>query len=285
VAIQHGGLVNLVRWHHDAYNVVPADHASQLAGLSFDACAWELWPYLTIGASIHLADEDTRMSSSKLLAWLAARAITICFVPTPLAEALLEERWPESSVLRTLLTGGDRLRRVPDKPLPFNLANNYGPTENTVVTTSADLGNGAKTNTPPTIGRPIANTQVYILDGHQEPTPIGVFGELCIGGDGLARNYLNQPKLTAEKFVPDPFSHHGARLYRTGDLARYLPDGNIEFLGRVDDQVKIRAFRIEPGEIEVVLRQHPAVQDAIVVAREDRPDDRQLVAYVVPQQI
>jgi amino acid adenylation domain-containing protein len=284
VAIQHSGLVNLVRWHQDAYSITPADRASQVAGLSFDACAWELWPYLTGGASIHIADEETRTSPSKLLAWLAAQSITTCFLPTPLAEAVLEEHWPENLVLRTLLTGGDKLRRIPDKPLSFSLVNNYGPTENTVVTTWVHLGNGIKKHSPPPIGRPVANTKIYILDGHEEPVPVGVFGELCIVGEGLARNYLNRADLTAEKFVPSPFSDEpGARLYKTGDLARYLPDGNIEFLGRLDHQVKIRAFRIEPGEIEAALREHPAVHDAVVIAREDRPDDRQLIAYVVPQ--
>ena len=154
----------------------------------------------------------------------------------------------------------------------------YGPSEDTTYSTYALRKSGG----PATIGRPIANTQIYILDPHLQPVPLGVPGELHIGGAGLARGYLNRPELTAEKFIPDPFSNEpGARLYQTGDLARYLPDGNIEFLGRLDHQVKIRGFRIELGEIETALNTYPAVREAVVVAREDNPGDKRLVAYVV----
>jgi aspartate racemase len=162
--------------------------------------------------------------------------------------------------------------------------NHYGPTENTVVTTWAPVTTGTETASPP-IGRPISNTQVYLLDSLLQPVPIGVPGELHIGGVGLARGYLNRPDLTAEKFIPNPFSEEpGERLYKTGDLARYLPDGDIEFLGRIDYQVKVSGFRIELGEIEVVLGQHPAVRERVVVAREDIPGDKRLVAYLVVNQ-
>jgi acyl-CoA synthetase (AMP-forming)/AMP-acid ligase II/acyl carrier protein len=171
--------------------------------------------------------------------------------------------------LRTLLTGGDKLHLQPGQALPFGLANNYGPTENTVVTTWAAIA-GAGLQSDPAIGRPIDNASVYLLDPHLQPVPIGVIGELYIGGAGLARGYLNRPDLTAESFIPNPFSSEpGARLYKSGDLARYLPDGNIEFVGRIDHQVKIRGCRVELGEIETVLGQHPAVRQVVVVAREE----------------
>jgi amino acid adenylation domain-containing protein len=283
--IQHRGLVNLVTWHQRLYNVTPQDRATQLAGPAFDASAWELWPYLTAGASIHILDEETRLSGSSLLEFLVESAITICFLPTPLAQAMLAEQWPQDLALRALLTGGDKLHRVSQKALPFCLVNHYGPTENTVVTTWALVAAGIETDAAPPIGRPIANTQIYLLDSDLQLVPIGVTGELHIGGDGLARGYLNRPELTSEKFIPNSFSDSpGDRLYKTGDLARYLPDGNIEFLGRIDHQVKIRGFRIELGEIETVLCQHPAVREAVVLAREDEPGDKRLVAYIVTGQ-
>jgi aspartate racemase len=282
VEIQHAGVVNLIAWHQQTYKVTPADRATQLASLAFDASVWELWPYLTAGASIHIPNEETRSFPTKLLEWLSVEAITLSFMPTPLAESVLEEQLPKSLALRALLTGGDRLHRMPPKGLPFRLVNHYGPTENTVVTTWAPVAPVSEADAPPPIGRPIANTQVYILDVQLQPVPIGVAGELYTSGDGLARGYLNRPELTAENFIPNPFSKDPAtRIYKTGDLARYLPDGNIEFLGRIDHQVKIRGFRIELGEVESVLGRHPAVGEAVVIAREDVPGDKRLVAYVV----
>ncbi len=280
VEIQHSGLVNLIAWHQRVYNIEPADRATQIASPAFDASVWEIWPYLSAGASIHIPNEQTRTSVSELLNWLANEAVTICFLPTPLAEALLDSYLPPSMKLRFLLTGGDQLRLVPQKALPFCLVNHYGPTENTVVTTWA-IVTTLETNTPPPIGCPIANTQVYILDSLGQPVAIGEPGELHIGGVGLARGYRNQPELTAEKFIPNPFSQlEGERLYKTGDLARYMSDTNIEFLGRIDDQVKIRGFRIELREIEALLAQHHAVKQSVVLAREDVPGDKRLVAYV-----
>ena len=243
---------------------------------------WELWPYLTVGASIHIPDEMTRLDAASFRDWLVAQAITISFVPTVLAESLMALEWPRETALRTLLTGGDTLHVYPPETLLFRVFNNYGPTECTVVTASAQVSPNAHPLRFPTIGRPIANTQIYILDPQLQPVPIGVAGELHIGGDGLARGYLNQPELTAEKFIHHSFEGEPARrLYRTGDLARYLSDGNIEFLGRIDNQVKLRGYRIELGEVETVLGQHPMVQSSVVVVREDTPGDKRLVAYVV----
>ncbi|HEX6046470.1 MAG TPA: amino acid adenylation domain-containing protein, partial [Pyrinomonadaceae bacterium] len=296
VEIQHDGLMNLVTWHQREYSVTSADRATQLAGPSFDASVWELWPYLTAGASIHIPDQETRVAPAKLLNWMADESITISFMPTPLAEAVLvtlEEQWPAGCTLKNLLTGGDQLQRWPHSSLPLNLINHYGPTENTVVTTSFRVAaresaarESADGPAMPPIGRPIANTEVYILDEHKQPVPIGVTGELHIGGDALARGYLNRPELTAERFIPNPFSlHPGARLYRTGDLARYLPDGDIEFRGRVDHQVKVRGFRIELGEIEAALTEHPSVRESVVEAREDEHGEKRLVGYVAGEQV
>jgi amino acid adenylation domain-containing protein len=285
VEIRHSSLMNLVSWHQRVYSVRPSDRATQLAGPAFDASVWELWPYLRAGASIHIPDEATRTSPLKLIEWLATEEITFCFLATPLAESVLEASWPADLRLRVLLTGGDKLHRGPRRPLPFQLLNHYGPTENTVVTTWAPVDELGEIEAAPPIGRPISNVQVYVLDPHLNPVPIGVPGELHIGGDGLARGYLNQPKLTAEKFIPRPFSPEpGARLYKTGDLVRYRADGQLEFLGRIDQQVKLRGFRIELGEIEAVLRQYCSVREAVVLAREDVLGDKHLVAYLVPHQ-
>ena len=224
--ITHRSLVNLLCWHQQAFELSPKDRATHLAGLSFDAATWELWPYLLSGACICLLDEQTRLAPILLQHWLRSHAITISFVPTPLAEQMLTLDWSQPTPLRTLLVGGDQLHPVHSLPLPFALVNNYGPTENTVVATSG-LVTAEQSAQLPSIGRPIANSEVYVLDAQGQPVPIGVVGELYLGGAGVARGYLNQPELTAERFVPHAFSSlPGARLYRTGDLARYLSRGH-----------------------------------------------------------
>jgi amino acid adenylation domain-containing protein len=282
VEITHRGLRNLVSWHLQAFSVSPADRASHLAGLGFDAAVWELWPYLVAGARIHLADDVTRGSAELLRDWLLAENITISFVPTPLAERLIALEWPEKPPLRLLLTGGDTLRRYPPAELPFALVNNYGPTECTVVATSGIVRSGRRPDALPSIGRGIANTEVYLLDEHLHPVAPGAVGEICIGGAGVARGYRNRPDLTAERFIPNPFGvEPGSRVYRTGDLGRRRTDGEIDFLGRIDDQIKIRGYRIEPNEIVSALNRHPDIRESLVVAREDSAGDRSLVAYVV----
>jgi amino acid adenylation domain-containing protein len=270
VIIQHSALLNLVFWHLNNFEVKSSDRATQLAGTAFDAAVWELWPYLVVGASIYLIKSEFLLSAKTLQEKLISHNITISFIPTPLAEQLFLLSWSENTTLRTMLTGGDRLNSYPSHKLPFKFFNNYGPTENTVVTTSGQILPTASDSKFPPIGRPIANTQVYILDHYLQLLPIGVYGEIYIGGLGLARGYLNRPDLTSERFIANPFVAN-ERLYKTGDLGRYLPDGNIEFLGRIDHQVKIRGFRIELGEIETVLTQHPQVQQVVVIVREDHP--------------
>ena len=282
VQIEHKSLLNLVSWHQRTFAVTPADRASQLAGVGFDAAVWELWPYLTAGASVYLADEAIRTEPEALRDWVLSRKITISFIPTVMAERVMALDWPADAPLRVVLTGADTLHRYPSSDLPFLLVNNYGPTECTVVATSTPILPDERSSQRPPIGRPIANTQVHILDEHLKSVPKGTPGELYIGGAGLARGYVNRPELTAEKFIPSPFSREtGARLYKTGDLARYLPDGQIAFLGRADEQVKIRGYRIEPNEIVSVLSQYPAVLESAVVARELHSGDKQLIAYFV----
>ncbi|HZC01411.1 MAG TPA: amino acid adenylation domain-containing protein, partial [Gammaproteobacteria bacterium] len=282
VLVPHKGLLNLVFWHQDAFAVTASDRATQLAGTAFDASVWEIWPYLSKGASLYIVRREILSSSVSLRDWLVSKAITISFVPTPLAETLFLLEWPGATSLRVLLTGGDKLHQYPSPSAPFKLINNYGPTENTVVTTSGLVVLQGQEALAPSLGRPIANTQLYVLDAHLQPVPIGVPGELYIGGAGLARGYLGRPELTAERFIPHAFGQEpGARVYRTGDLVRYLPDGNLEFIGRVDYQVKVRGFRIELGEIEAVLGSHPGVQECCVVVREDHPGESRLVGYYV----
>jgi amino acid adenylation domain-containing protein len=283
VEITHGSLANLTAWHNEAFCVTAADRASHLAGLGFDASVWELWPYLVAGASVHMVDETTRNSAELLRDWLLAHRITIGFVPTPLAERMITscDRWPRSD-LRIMLTGGDTLHHYPPADLPFLFINNYGPTECTVVATSGRVLPQTSPGTLPSIGRGIANADIYVLDEHLQPVPPGVPGELHVGGAGLARGYRNRPDLTDEKFIPNPFGReHGSRLYKTGDLVRVLADGQLAYLGRLDNQIKIRGYRVEPGEIENALNRHQGVSASVVVARDDTLGGKRLVAYVV----
>jgi amino acid adenylation domain-containing protein len=281
VAIEHVGLANLVQWHIREYQISVADRATQVASPGFDAAVWEVWPYLCAGASLYIVDDETRASVRKLKEYFETNGIRMSFLPTPLAEVVLEEWEEDCAELRGVLTGGDKLRRRPRAGAGYRLYNHYGPTENTVVATGSEVV-ASENGGEPTIGRPISNVQTYVLDEHLNAVPVGVKGELYIGGLGLARGYIHDPAKTAEKFIADPFSSRpGARLYRTGDLVRWATTSEIEFLGRLDDQVKIRGFRIEPGEVEVALLQHPSVKEAVVVPRESVPGERILVAYVV----
>ncbi len=276
VEITHGGLLNLVAWHQAAYGVTAADRATQLAGVGFDASVWELWPYLAAGAALAIPPADLRADPARLVPWLADQGVTLAFLPTALAELALAEPWPAGAPLRALLVGGDRLHRPPPAVLPFRLVNHYGPTECSVVATCGDVepapaDAAADAAAPPPIGRPISNTRLVLVDADGQPVPPGVPGELWLGGAGLARGYLGRPDLTAERFVPDPFSGEAGRapLPHRRPRSGCCPDGAVEFLGRIDQQVKVRGFRIELGEIEAALAACPGVREAAVVARED----------------
>jgi acyl-CoA synthetase (AMP-forming)/AMP-acid ligase II/acyl carrier protein len=274
----------MIFWHQRAFAVTARDKATQLTSPAFDATGWELWPYLTAGASVSLVDERLRVEASSLRDWLVASEITMAFAPTALAENLIALAWPRATRLRYLLTGADALHTYPPAGLPFQFVNNYGPTEATVLVTSGIIAPQEHPTQAPPLGRPIANTQLYILDEQLQPVSLGEVGEIYIGGVALARGYLNRPALTAEKFIDHPFStESGARLYKTGDRGRFLPDGQLAFVGRVDHQIKMRGYRIEPGEVVEALNRQPGIQKSYVVAR-DIEGDKRLVAYIVLHQ-
>lgn len=284
-AIPQRGVIRLVKATN--YVTLTGDDALlQSAPLSFDASTFEIWGSLLNGAK--LVQQPERLPSLEELGQSIRRHhITTLWLTAGLFRQMVESQLEALHGVRQLLAGGDvlpvaQVRAALEHPHCYRLINGYGPTENTTFTSCYAMTSPDDVGATVSIGRPIANTQVYILDKQRQPVPIGVPGELYTGGDGLARGYWRRPELTAEKFVANPFAGEpGARLYRTGDLVRYLPDGNIEFLGRIDNQVKIRGFRVEPGEIESTLTQHPAVRETVVVAQGDGTAGKRLVAYVV----
>jgi amino acid adenylation domain-containing protein len=282
VEITHANLDHLIRWHRDTFRVTRRDRASHLAGLGFDAAVWEIWPNLAAGATVCLADDVVRSSPELLQQWIVRERVTIAFVPTLYAAPMIAMEWPPATVLRLLLTGGDVLHHAPAVQLPFDFVNNYGPSECTVVATSAVIkagGHGA-----PPIGRPIAGTSVYLLNEHGEPIPDGCPGEIYIGGGGVGRGYRNRPESTDRAFLPDPFAGTpDARMYRTGDLGIRRSDGEIEFGGRFDRQTKIRGQRVELDEIASVLIQHSSIDFATAIATTVEGEEKQLVAYILPK--
>lgn len=290
VAMPHQPLVNLLIWQN--WQAKPGK-TLQFTSLSFDVSFQEIFSTWCSGGTLVMVSETVRRDPGKLLEVIVEHSIDRLFLPFSALQQLAEvaQSWgPMPSSLRKVITAGEQLQITPPIAALFSalkdcrLHNQYGPSETHVVTAFTLSGTPANWPLLPPIGRPLANTQIYILDPQLHPVPIGVIGELYIGGDVVARGYLNRPALTAERFIPDPFSPSpGERLYRTGDMARYLHEGQIEFLGRRDHQVKVRGFRIELGEVEAVLGQHPAVQQAVVIAREDLPGNKRLVAYVVPK--
>jgi amino acid adenylation domain-containing protein len=283
VMVEHQGIVRLV-CNSDYISFDSDDRVAQISNASFDAITFELWGALLNGASLVGISRETSLGPVLLRKTMAAQSISTVFLTTSLFNRLATECPSVFHKVRNVITGGETadaeaVKKVLCTAPPRRLINAYGPTENTTFSTWY-LANSITDSVP--IGKPIANSRVYILDRQLQPVPIGVAGELYLAGDGLARGYLNRPELTAEKFITNPLPEElGERLYRTGDLARWRADGELEFLGRMDQQVKIRGYRIELGEIESVLRQHEQVKDCAVLAREDRPGDKRLVAYLV----
>jgi len=287
VRVTHRGVVRLVKGTNYA-SFGEQEVFLQFAPLSFDASTLEIWGALLNGGRVVMFPQG-RASLEEMGEAIRRYGVTTLWLTAGLFHQMVEGHLEDLTGLRQLLAGGEVLspshvRRAVDRLRPCRVINGYGPTENTTFTCCHPMTDGAQVSSTVSIGRPIAHTRVYVLDAHLEPVPVGVPGELYVGGDGLARDYLNHPELTAEKFVPDAFSgERGARLYRTGDITRHLADGTLEFLGRRDSQVKLRGFRIELGEIESVLGEHSGVAEAVVVVWEDAPADRRLVAYVVPR--
>jgi len=287
VCIPHRAICRLVR-DTDYVRLDASDRVAQVSNASFDAITFELWGALLNGARLVGTGRDTILSPPDFAAWLKREEITTMFLTTALFNQLAREAPAAFAGMRRVLFGGEACdpgcaARVLAAGPPDRVLHVYGPTENTTFTTWHTVERVPEGAVTLPIGRPVANTTVYVLDRRLEPVPVGVTGELYTGGDGLAVGYLNRPGLTAERFIPDPVGPEaGGRLYRTGDLARRLPDGSIEFLGRTDDQVKIRGFRIEPAEVETVLGEHPAVHETAVVVREEAPGERYLAAYIAP---
>ncbi|NEQ40109.1 MAG: amino acid adenylation domain-containing protein [Okeania sp. SIO3I5] len=293
VLIEHKGLSNLATVQMQEFQVSSNSRVVQFASLSFDASIWEIVMALGSGASLYLGSRDTLMPGAGLSQWLRENKITHITIPPSALAVMPREELPS---LKTIVVAGEACppELISQWSVGRQFVNAYGPTESTVCATMAECS--PECSVPP-IGRPIGNTQIYILDRNLQPVPIGVPGEIYIGSVGLARGYLNREDLTNQRFIPNPFDNsninpllpnklgcENSKLYKTGDLAHYLGDGNIEFLGRIDHQVKIRGFRIEIEEIEAVINSCPQVKETVVVAREDKPnEDRRLLAYIVPE--
>jgi len=285
VMIEQRAIIRLAR-NADYVRLDPADGVAQASNASFDAATFEVWGALLNGARLVLVQTATLMNAQSLAEAIASQRITTLFLTTALFNRHAHASPPPFAALTHLLFGGERadpssVQRVLEHGTPRRLIHVYGPTETTTFATwyAVTDADGLRGHVP--IGRPISNTTAYIVDRDGQPQPTGVVGELLIAGDGVARGYLHRPELTAERFASDPFTAESrARLYRTGDFARYRPDGNIEFIGRRDQQLKVRGFRIEPGEVEAVLASHSAVASCAVLVREIRPGEHGLVAYL-----
>jgi len=277
----HQGICNTLKYNIDNYNLNSEERILQITPFSFDVSVWEVFSSLTSGATLVVAKPDGYKDIDYLIDLIVQEQVTyFTCVPSILRVFLQHPKSKDCHCLKRVIVGGEALSYELNQrffqQLNCELYNAYGPTEAAVDATVWCCQPNSQLIP---IGRPIANAQVYILDSYLQPVPIGVAGELHIGGMGLARGYLNQPELTAEKFIPHPFAQ--GKLYKTGDLARYLPEGNIEYLGRIDNQVKLRGLRIELGEIQTVLETHPNVEQTVVIMREDTLYNQRLVAYVI----
>ncbi|GEB34858.1 non-ribosomal peptide synthase/polyketide synthase [Brevibacillus parabrevis] len=285
VMVEHRNVTRLVT-HTNYVQVRESDRMIQTGAIGFDAMTFEIFGALLHGASLYLVSKDVLLDAEKLGSFLRTNQITTMWLTSPLFNQLSQDNPAMFDSLRALIVGGEALspkhiNRVKSALPDLEIWNGYGPTENTTFSTCYLIEQHFEEQIP--IGKPIANSTAYIVDGNNQPQPIGVPGELCVGGDGVARGYVNNPELTAEKFVPNPFAP-GETMYRTGDLARWLPDGTIEYLGRIDQQVKIRGYRIELGEIETVLSQQAQVKEAVVAVIEEANGQKALCAYFVPEQ-
>ena len=276
VLVEHAGLSNLVEWHRAAFELSAGDRCTQISSPGFDAAVWEIWPSLSVGAALHIVPEGLRTDPIRLRDWLVTEGITVTFLPTPLAEGVMGLAFPDGAALRCLLTGGDALTRRPRADLGFTVVNNYGLSETTVVATSGEVAPDGEG--PPSIGRPITGIEAEVVDERLQPVEPGADGELLLSGVAIARGYLNRPELSSERFLEGP----NGRRYRTGDRVRVRANGEIEFLGRLDDQLSIRGFRVEPGEIAAALNSHPAIEASVAVGIGRSSSERRLVAYVVP---
>ena len=292
VLLTHGGLVNHNVAAAQLFGITPADRMAQFASISFDIAVEEIFPTWMAGGTLVVREEDASLAVGDFLRWVREKRVTALDLPTAYWHELVRElsesteHLPKS--LRIVIVGGEKASSAAltawRKLAPrVRWVNTYGPTETSVIVTSYEPKSGEEIPAVLPIGRPIANTKIYILGKNLQPLPVGIAGDLYVSGPGLARGYLNRPEITAEKFVADPYGREpGARMYKTGDLARYLATGEIEFAGRTDDQVKIRGYRVELEEIEAVLGSHAGVREVVVVARENASGEKNLAAYVVP---
>jgi amino acid adenylation domain-containing protein len=283
VEVTHGGAANLVHWYGERFAIGEADRMPQIARPSFDGWSLEVWPCLAHGATLCIPPDSAFRSAEGLVRWLGDERITVCFLTTALGTEVLAQPWDASrSRLRAFLIGGEQLRADPPAHLPFAVYNVYGPTETAMLATCHDFASAGGSAGAPPIGVPLAGVTAHVLDERLRPVPTGGTGELYLGGRGVAQGYLGRPGLTAARFVADPFAADPARLYRSGDVVRLLPGDALEFVGRADSQVKLRGFRIEPGELESVARALPPVGDAVAVVHEPTPDSGLLVLHVIP---